>query len=311
MKLDGSFNEPMAEPGETAANGGYWGLLGTLWLWARWPLAAYLIVMLLMMFAEPYLAFVPVRLESAPRPPRPDVELAEIATPDGLTLYGWYLPHEQPRAYVVYHHGNGGNILHREEILDDLHRLGVAVLVYDYRGYGWSEGTPSEAGVLQDGRAATRWLAERENIEADRIVQMGRSLGGAVAVDVAVEGAAGVILVSTFTSMPDAAAYHYPWLPVHLLMRTRLNSLAKIDRIDGPLLIGHFVADEVVPYPLGERLFAAATAEPKRFVPFATGFHNDRPSGVWQEALEEFFGRFDREPSDPAAEPAAASPARP
>lgn len=115
-----------------------------------------------------------------------DAQNAHFQSADGTKLHGWYLRHPDPRAVVLFCHGNAGNIRHRAGLLKGLQqRIGVSAMIFDYRGYGHSEGTPTEAGVMADARAARKWLAQREGIAEDRIVVMGRSIGGAVAVDLA------------------------------------------------------------------------------------------------------------------------------
>ena len=170
--------------------------------------------------------------------------------------------------------------------------LRVSVLAFDYRGYGRSEGRPHEKGVLADARAARDWLASRAGVAADEIVLMGESIGGAVAVDLAAaDGARGLVLENTFTSLPDVAAYHFPWLPVRTFMRSRLDSESKIGGYRGPLLQCHGDADTVVPFALGLRLHEAAKA-PKEFVVISGGDHNDPRSPQWLTALDEFFDRL-------------------
>ena len=194
------------------------------------------------------------------------VEDARFTAADGTKIHGWYVPHEQPRAVVLFCHGNAGNITHRADIIRALHdRVGVSVLVFDYRGYGKSEGKPDEPGVLADARAARTWLAQKAGVAENRIVLMGESLGGAVAVDLAADGARALILENTFSSMPDVAAFHYPWVPVRLLMRTQFNSAAKIRAYHGPLYQSHGDRDSIVPLEFAKRLFDAAN-EPKRFL---------------------------------------------
>jgi fermentation-respiration switch protein FrsA (DUF1100 family) len=178
----------------------------------------------------------------------------------------------------------------------NLRRLGFSVLVFDYRGYGKSEGSPNEKGVLLDARAARAWLAKRTGVAEREIVLWGESLGGGVAVDLAArDGARGLILESTFTSLPDVAAVHFRFLPVRLLMRSRLDSLNLIGQYKGPLLLSHGTADEIIPYALGQQLFAAAN-EPKESVSFPGGFHNGPPhpeeQPEFQAALERFFNRL-------------------
>jgi fermentation-respiration switch protein FrsA (DUF1100 family) len=158
-------------------------------------------------------------------------------------------------------------------------------LLFDYRGYGRSSGKPSEAGILDDARAARLWLANRAGMPEGQIVLVGHSLGGGVAVDLAAkDGARGLILESTFTSLPDAAESH---VPVRELMSMQFDSLAKIPSYRGPLLQMHGDADRVVPFALGRKLFAAAN-EPKKFVAIAGGDHSDPPPLEYEQALDRF-----------------------
>ena len=169
-----------------------------------------------------------------------------------------------------------------------INALAYATLILDYRGYGRSEGKPNEAGVLADARAARRWLAHREKIADTDVVLMGESLGGAVAVDLAAcDGAAALVLESTFTNLPDVAAYHYPWLPVRWAMRARFDSAAKIANYHGPLLQSHGDADTIVPLQLGKRLFDAANS-PKKFVLLPGHDHNDSRPPEYYDRLANF-----------------------
>ena len=218
------------------------------------------------------------------------IEEANFQAADGVALHGWYVPHRKPKAAVLFLHGNGGNITHRTEILRALHaRAGVSVLIFDYRGYGHSKGKPSERGILADARAARDWLARREKIRPADVVLMGESLGGGGGGRFGREGRRpALVLESTFTSLPDVAAYHYRWLPVRLLMRTRLDSLAKIAAYHGPLFQSHGDVDTIIPFAIGRRLFEAAN-EPKQFMTISGRDHNDpRPPGYY-DALAEFF----------------------
>ena len=253
-------------------------------------LIGYAVAVILLMFFEESLVFFPSPYPQGNWSPRGlRIEDAEFTAADGTRLHGWYLPRDDSRGAVLFCHGNAGNITHREEILRRLHHVTkVSVLIFDYRGYGRSQGKPSEAGVLADARAARDWLARRENLPPERLILMGESLGGAVAVHLAAEGPArGLILESTFTSLPDVAAHHFPWVPVRLLMRTRLDALSKIKDYRGPLLQCHGDQDTIVPYELGRRLFEAAN-EPKQFITFAGGDHNDLRDVSYYEKLGEF-----------------------
>lgn len=214
---------------------------------------------------------------------------------DGTRLHGWFCPHDDPVAVALFAHGNAGNVSHLAESLQTLHdRHRLAVMTFDYRGYGRSEGEPSEMGVLQDARAARAWLAKRMGIAEVDIVLMGQSLGGGIMVDLAArDGARGLVLASTFTSLPDVASHHLPLLPARLVMRTRLDSISKIKDYHGPLLQVHGDRDRVVPYRQGQRLFAAAN-EPKRFVRNSGGDHNDPLSSEYRDALDEFLESLPR-----------------
>ena len=205
-----------------------------------------------------------------------------------MRLHGWYVPCEQPRAVVLYSHGNGGNLANRSDILRLWHdQLNATVLVYDYRGYGRSEGSPTETGVLQDARAARAWLAQRAGVREQDVVHFGESLGGAVAANLAAEGARGLVLENTFSSLADVAAFHYPFVPVRWLLRSQFNSVASIAKYHGPLLQFHGDHDSIVPFASGQKLFAAAN-EPKKLVVIPGGDHNDPPSKQFVEAVNAF-----------------------
>ena len=260
----------------------------------RAALLAYLILLLLMMLGENSLLFHPARYPGGDWQPRGlTFEDAWFNATDGTKLHGWYVPHDHPRAVILIAHGNGGNITSRVEIVRALHdRYGTSVMIFDYRGYGRSDGSPDEAGILADGRAARAWLANRAGIPENQIVLWGESLGGGVAVDLAADGGArGLILQSTFGAAADAAAYHFPWVPVRLLMRTKLDSAAKIADYHGPLLQVHGDKDQTVPIQSGRRLFEAAN-EPKQFVLVPGGGHNDPYSPQFFAALEKFLAEL-------------------
>lgn len=265
-------------------------MLSLGWRIGRTSLVTYLIVVLCAMLFENSMIYFPLVHPAGDWQPRGlEFEDAWFEAADGTRLHGWYVPHANPQAVVLFCHGNGGNITHRVDKLRDLNRqVGVSVLVFDYRGYGRSQGVPEEKGVLADARAARTWLAQRAGIPEKQIVVLGESLGGAVAVDVAAkDGARALVLESTFTSLPDVAAYHYPWLPARLLMHTQFDSLKKISAYHGPLLQSHGDADTIVPYAVGRRLFQAAN-EPKEFVTLPRRDHNDLPPRDYYEKLRQF-----------------------
>lgn len=251
----------------------------------------YCLFLVLLLFLENTLLY------PAPRYPQGDWkapylghEEVEFASADGTKLCGWLVEHPSPQAVVLYCHGNGDCLGYLGPYLFELReKYQLTVFAFDYRGYGKSEGSPSEAGILADGHAAQQWLAQRLNIRPDQIVLMGRSLGGGVAVDLAVKnGARGLILQNTPTSIPDAAARIYWFAPVHLLMRNRYDSVSKIGRYEGPVLMSHGTADTLVPLALGRKLFAAVTSPHKRFFEIDNGGHNDPEPPEYEAALEEF-----------------------
>ena len=196
----------------------------------------------------------------------------------GTKIHAWWLPHEKARFTVLFSHGNGGNISHRMETLHVFRELGLSVLIYDYSGYGQSDGEPSEVATMADTRAAWDWLVTDKQLDPQSIILFGRSLGGAVsallAADLAGSGVlpAGIVLESTFTSVPDMGAYIYPWLPVRQLARYQYDSLAALAAVRVPALFAHSQDDDVVPFELGRRLHDTYKG-PKSFFEL-TGDHN-------------------------------------
>ncbi len=192
----------------------------------------------------------------------------------GARIHGWYISHPEARGTLLFLHGNAGNIGDRLDSLAIFHGLGLNVLIIDYQGYGKSEGSIGETESYQDAEAAWRHLVETRGIPPRRIVLFGRSMGGAVAARLATRVApAGLILESTFTSVPDMAAKVYPFFPVRLLARIRLDARTSVASVTAPVLVIHSAGDEIVPLAHGRALFDAAP-EPKRFLELRGG-HND------------------------------------
>lgn len=208
---------------------------------------------------------------NVPAPP-PGVTERWILTEDGIRLHAWHATPADPVATLVWSHGNGGNISGRAEVLLALAAAGVAVLAYDYRGYGRSAGRPSEPGVYLDALAA--YDDERSRgVPAERLVAFGESLGGAVSIWLATQRpCAGVVVVSSFTRLAEVARAHYG--PLAALVGGRFDSLARLGALRAPLFVAHGDRDEIVPYELAERLFAAAP-EPKHFFRAVGAHHND------------------------------------
>ena len=245
------------------------------------------------MILEESFIFFPSRYpEGEWNPVELNFEDVHFKSDDGVCLHGWYVPHDDPRAVILFSHGNGGNLSHRAEAAHVLNEyVGASVMLYDYRGYGRSEGRPNERGILEDARAARRWLAQRAGIDPEDVVLAGRSLGGAVAVDLAQDGTRGLVLESTFTSIPEMASIHYPWLPFRRLIRNRFDSESKIGAYKGPLLQSHGTSDRIVPFDVGRRLHEAANA-PKQFFVIEDGDHNDPQPLEFYDTLVEFLDNY-------------------
>jgi uncharacterized protein len=197
-----------------------------------------------------------------------------FASEDGTKLHGWWLTHPQAEMTMVYCHGNRGNIADRVDVLRWLLRFKTHVFAFDYRGYGKSAGKPSEEGLFADVRAALDELVKR-GIPLERIILLGHSLGGAVAIDGAFNRpVAGLIVQSSFTQLKDMARHRYPDLPLHLITSHQFRSIEKVPHLAMPKLFIHGTADEVIPFHHGEKLFAAA-AEPKHFLSVGGASHQD------------------------------------
>jgi fermentation-respiration switch protein FrsA (DUF1100 family) len=201
-------------------------------------------------------------------------ENVHFDTEDGVSLHAWFMPVPGATRTVLFFHGNAGNISHRLDSLAIFVRLGLQVLIIDYRGYGESSGKPSEAGTYRDATAAWRYLTVTRGVAGKDIVLFGRSLGGAVAVELASRVDAGALMVeSSFISVPEMAAKLYPFLPVRSLARLHYPSLERIGAVRCPVLVLHSKNDEIIPFSHGQRLYQAAP-QPKAFFVMGGG-HND------------------------------------
>lgn len=235
---------------------------------------AYLLIVVAMFFLQSLMIFHPQEnLTATPNMVGLDFEEVFFRTSDNLELHGWYVPSESAEVTVLYFHGNAGNISGRLETIDLLHGLGLNVFIIDYRGYGKSEGNPSERGTYKDAEAAWRFLTEERNLPENNLVIMGRSLGGAVGAQLASKKeAAAAIVESTFTSAADLGAELYPWLPVRWLLKHEYPTIKHIRAIQMPLMLVHSRDDNLIPFHHGRALYEAAN-KPKVFVEL-TGSHN-------------------------------------
>jgi fermentation-respiration switch protein FrsA (DUF1100 family) len=252
---------------------------------------AYLIVVLGMMFLETWLVYPAPPLEAGDWSPTwLRHENVSFESCDGTQLHGWFVPHASPKRAILYCHGNGEHVAHNAELAAQLRdSLQASVFLFDYRGYGRSEGRPHEAGCIADGRAAQRWLAERMGRQPADLVIMGRSLGSAVAVALASEaGAQALVVENTFPSMPAVAAIHYPWLPVRWAMKNRYDSLSRIKMFSGPLFQSHGTHDELVPSKLARTLFDGASTSLKHWAEFPELGHNSSWPDTYYDDLAAF-----------------------
>jgi fermentation-respiration switch protein FrsA (DUF1100 family) len=227
-----------------------------------------------------------------------DFEEVTLKTADGVQLSSWYVPAENSGLTVLFCHGNGGNMMHRLDSINILNKLGLNCFIFDYRGYGKSEGKTSEEGTYLDAMAAYKWLTETRNVPANKIIIFGRSLGGSIAAQLAgkVE-AGGLIIESGFTSYVDIGRKFYPYMPVRWFAKFSYRTIDYIREVRCPVLVIHSRDDEIVPFEFGLELHEAAN-EPKEFVEIFGG-HNDsflvsseiynRAWTKWLKFLEQYY----------------------
>ncbi|MDD5585531.1 MAG: alpha/beta hydrolase [Alphaproteobacteria bacterium] len=222
----------------------------------------------------------------------PELETLTVNTSDGLNLKSWYRgPKKSGRPVIVFFQGNGAHSGYRNfkvrPWLDD----GYGLLFVGYRGYGGNPGKPSEQGLYNDARAAIGAVLQR-GVSPSSLIFYGESIGSGVAVQMAMEyKPAALVLEAPFTSLPDAGAYHYPWLPVRSFLKDKYDSLAKIGRVHAPLLLIHGEKDRIVPIQFGRQLFAAAN-EPKQAVYIPEAGHNDLYDWGAEEVVLKFLAKI-------------------
>jgi len=248
--------------------------------WAKRLLVLFVVLGLLyagLVLGESRFIYFPTReLTASPADAGLEFENVNFNAEDDVGLHGWWVPGRNEDVTLLWFHGNAGNLGDRVDLLELLHdELDIGVFMVDYRGYGRSEGAPSEAGLYADARAALEAAESHAGVGADEIVVFGQSLGAAVAVELATEHRVrGVVLEAAFTSIPDMARHSYWFLPVWPLLRTTFDSESRIAGIGAPLLMLHGADDNIVPLDMGRTLFAAAE-EPKEFNLVEGAGHND------------------------------------
>jgi fermentation-respiration switch protein FrsA (DUF1100 family) len=216
----------------------------------------------------------------------PEAKEVQLTASDGVQVVAWHVPPQDDKPVIVYFHGNGGSLPHRVPRFRKLIDAGIGLVALEYRGYGGSSGSPSEQGLIADGKAAYRFAAAHYPVQ--QLVLWGESLGSGVAVAVAAEQPVGrVILEAPFTSAVAVGAQHYWYLPVRLLMKDQFRSDSRIGKVTAPLMIMHGVQDRTVPYAMGERLFDLAN-KPKHLVRFLDGGHDDLDANGALDAVGRF-----------------------
>ena len=216
-------------------------------------------------------------------------EVALVAS-DGVRLSGWYLPLADARGTVLFCHGNAGNISNLIAVAQDAHRLGLGILLFDYRGYGQSEGTPSEEGTHRDAEAAWNYLVQEAGLAPDQIAIIGRSLGGPIAARLARDKTpAALFLEETFTSIPELGRDLYPIFPVSLLVRYEYPTLEYLKQVQCPVLISHSREDMFIVFAHGQRLYEAAN-QPKAFTELRGGHSSafSEDAAMYEAGVEAF-----------------------
>jgi hypothetical protein len=246
---------------------------------------------------ENFFVFDPYRtLEAMPEGMGLQYRDAYFAAEDGETLHGWYFPNRNEGPVILFCHGNAGNISHRLDHVSRLLAKGLRVFIFDYRGYGKSRGSPSEKGIYLDGVAAYDYLLQREDIPADVIVPYGHSLGGAVAIEIALaRKVKALILESAFTSLREMAGSMVLFRLFSAFLPSHYDNLEKLPRARVPVLVMHGEADELVPFSMGDKLYQAARA-PRFFYAIKGAGHNDTYLVGGEKYLEAFatFARHSR-----------------
>jgi len=254
-----------------------------------------LLLNVLMYFQQSHMIYFPMtRLEQTPADWGLQYEDVNFNTEDNIQLHGWYIPQPQSEHVLLFFHGNAGNISHRRESIEIFHRLGLNVLIIDYRGYGQSQGKPSEQGLYQDATAAWRFLNEQKSFAPDQIIIFGRSLGGIIAAKLASEvQARGLILESTLSSARDFARQVFKVLARLVVIRFDFDTAEYLRQVNVPVLVLHSPDDEIMPFNLGEKVFESAH-QPKQFVRMRgdhnSGFSQSQPEyeqtlSHWLETL--------------------------
>lgn len=267
--------------------------------WLIFAAVGVVLFALMVRWVEPRLAFFPIRgVQETPAAFGLAFRELRIPTPDGETLHAWWLEHPQPKAQVLFWHGNGGNLSLWLDVIAELRRRGVSVLAVDYRGYGGSTGAPSERGMYVDADAAVAFFNRELKKPGPPVVYWGRSLGTPVAASIAGR------------ARPDALVLESPFSDIAAIFRTnpvmrvmsvfssyRFPTLRLMQAYDGPLLVIHGDRDEIIPFASGRDLFERARSTRKAFVVIRGARHNDLhivDAAAYWAAIDEFLAGLTR-----------------
>jgi len=252
--------------------------MSTVWKFLILAACLYAGITALVYFRQSSLIYYPNiagrNLDASPQQIGLAFEDVELLTEDKVRLHGWFIPSDNARGTLLFFHGNAGNISHRLDSIAIFNRMNLDVFIFDYRGYGQSQGRVSETGTYLDAEAAWFYLVETRAIDADEIIVFGRSLGASIAAWLASRHRpAALILESSFSSVPSMAQRLYPFLPVKWLSNFSYDTRQYVSHIECPLLVAHSKHDEIIPYAEGRLVFDAAPAD-KQFLDMRGG-HND------------------------------------
>jgi fermentation-respiration switch protein FrsA (DUF1100 family) len=251
----------------------------------------YVLTGVLLYFAQPFITYFPSKkIFSTPAQIGLKFEQVNLVTSDNVRISAWYVPAANSEYTVIYCHGNGGNLSYYLNIVAFLNGLNLNCLAFDYRGYGDSEGKPTEEGTYLDAEAAYNWLVNDKNISPDKIIIFGWSLGGSIAAHLAAKAdCAALVLDSAFTNYADIAQKHFFFLPVKLFAKYNYSTIDYVKSVHCPVMVIHSRDDEIAPFRFGRKLFEEA-GEPKKFVETASR-HNDAFAenfGIYKKAWQEF-----------------------
>jgi fermentation-respiration switch protein FrsA (DUF1100 family) len=255
----------------------------------------YIIITVIVYIGQKRMIFYPVR-EIAATPENIGLQFEDVIlrTKDNVNISAWYIPATQERAVILFCHGNAGNNSHRLDSIRIFHDLNLSVLIFDYRGYGKSEGSPTEEGTYLDAEVALDYLINVKHIHPEKVILFGRSLGGAVAAEVALRHKVGALIIeSGFTSVPELGCKYFPFLPVKLLSRYSYATVNKVSKINTPKLFIHSPHDEIIPFKYGRALYENASL-PKEFLEIK-GDHNYGflvSGSIYRDGLNRFISKY-------------------